>query len=70
MQQVSNCPVCGKQIELIPDPNDPKKVNGYCNHGVTGTIAHAVISQPAEPEQPAEQYKKGVTKHDTSNHPE
>ena len=50
MQKVSNCPVCGKQIELIPDPNDPTKEAGFCNHGAPGTIAHCVISQPAAPE--------------------
>jgi hypothetical protein len=66
MPKVSKCPVCGREIEIVPDPNDPAREVGFCNHGAAGYVATCVISQPAEPEKPAKQ-NKGVLKHDTSH---
>jgi hypothetical protein len=63
MPKVNKCPVCNKPVELVPDPNDPQRVVGLCNHGEAWNPPQIVISQPA-PEQPAEKSKTGVKKND------
>jgi hypothetical protein len=39
----TTCPDCGREIELLPDPQDITKVQGFCN--VKG-VRRCVISMP------------------------
>jgi hypothetical protein len=58
MQQVNECPICHKQIELIPDPEDKTRLLGFCGH-TPGGFPQRVIDVPAPVVQdPAVDFKK------------
>lgn len=60
MQPTSKCPVCGCEIELVPKLDDPKRVQGWCNHGDIRFIKQPVIEMDAEPikAEPVQKVKK------------
>jgi hypothetical protein len=59
MTSKSYCPICNKEIKLVPKPGDPTRVQGFCNHGDVRILAQPVIEMNADQKAPVKQPKKG-----------
>jgi hypothetical protein len=58
-----DCPICHKQVELVPKPDGSGRMQAFCNHGI-GLPPRCVIEINAEPVAPAAKPTKKGIKHD------
>jgi hypothetical protein len=59
---MNKCPICNKKLELIPKPEDPTRVQGFCNHSDVRLLAQPVIEMNAESEPTVKPIKERKAK--------